>query len=873
MKLEQACRFRTDDVGYRICARSPGVTGDHERELSYFNSTMSVLFSQSGGQPRMGQSILHYTHSEEGDEGSRFFILARHTMRSDIKGRASIFTHACFAPLEQYRLLAAEDPAALFGLSVEPMLTAQTGESQLEVRDTETMPRHTLSLGALREKYRLDDGRYARLLALAWEALTEDTSLCIDTQLPPEETETMVQELAFCVACGLLPGLRWKLTCCSATDARATLCVASRDGGKTMGAADAHFALEGTAQDEDEPEDGFVGAFFRRIATCPEDEREALLTRVQQRVETLLPVERASAALIAACWHRAEANAAGWDGELQKQILTELLLCGKRQEVQETALDGALLETLHDWHWEQEPLPRKLLQLLLERSFRTGEAAMPFRDGLCTLLARLRPEDGLELLERNVAALLRPEQLPQLKALLDRILSAGALPPEPLALHLAESILAQRTEALAEPCMALTGQLSGKNCAALAGQILIGAEERALLPMEQDALNALLGRLLELGGEDRLDSRQERMLDSHFAEYDESLLDTCTAYCLNVRLDPRQSPEVCVALLERLEQEQPQWFARVRQALLAEGNRFRELWSRYQTRRLLTPCTSYADILRAAERYEGERAPMDIFEQKCVELWVRIYRESLRPGDLQEQMDRLSLMNQQLEQSRLSVEAQDQAAYACLGVLIEYSSDSTLLFELVVKNSRDQVMSFLQRIPEEYQRGRKGIFVETMSRFWNAPQDASPVLHLLELPGYASAERQELRELLFRLAQELAKEKAMLSWDLLLSACQVTENGRSRYDCALLLRKMQESGSFGQALETVESLGLEQSVLLRTQEGLRGELRKAASRTEMQGCDRLVQELKGGKEPGLVSSLRDKMSALRKGLEKGKHNE
>lgn len=280
MKLEQACRFRTDDAGYQICARSPGITGEHERELSYFNSTMSVLFSQSGGQPRMGQSIVHYTRSED-EEGGQFFILARNTMRSDIKGRASIFTHACFAPLDQYQKLVKQDPAAMFSLSVEPMLTAQTGESRMETLDTEQMPKRELSLSALREKYQLDDARYTRLLTLAWEALTEDASLCIDTVLPTEETETMVQELAFCVACGLLPDLRWKLTCCSAADTRAALCVASREGGKTMGTAELHFALENAVQEEEnEREDAFIHAFFRRIASCPEEKRETLLKQV-----------------------------------------------------------------------------------------------------------------------------------------------------------------------------------------------------------------------------------------------------------------------------------------------------------------------------------------------------------------------------------------------------------------------------------------------------------------------------------------------------------------------------------------------------------------------------------------------------------------
>lgn len=65
MKMEQACRFRTDEAGYMVCARSQGLTADNENNLGYFNSTMTSLFEKDGSGPRMGQSILSYAVSEE----------------------------------------------------------------------------------------------------------------------------------------------------------------------------------------------------------------------------------------------------------------------------------------------------------------------------------------------------------------------------------------------------------------------------------------------------------------------------------------------------------------------------------------------------------------------------------------------------------------------------------------------------------------------------------------------------------------------------------------------------------------------------------------------------------------------------------------
>ena len=66
MKMEQACRFRTDEAGYMVCARSQGLTADNENNLGYFNSTMTSLFEKDGSGPRMGQSILSYAVSEAG---------------------------------------------------------------------------------------------------------------------------------------------------------------------------------------------------------------------------------------------------------------------------------------------------------------------------------------------------------------------------------------------------------------------------------------------------------------------------------------------------------------------------------------------------------------------------------------------------------------------------------------------------------------------------------------------------------------------------------------------------------------------------------------------------------------------------------------
>lgn len=860
MKVEQACRFRTDDVGYQICARSPGITANHDRELSFFNSTMTALFRQDASVPRMGQSILSCVCSqEEGAEG-QFFILARSTMRTDIKGRPSIFTHARFLELEAYRRWAAQEPGGVFCLSPEPMLTGQTGESRLDTLESDTLPQQPLSLAELRQRYQLDDDRYGKLLRLACQAITEGGCLCLLTEKPLEETETLVREIAFCIAQGLLPDLRWKLTCCSAGDSRTTLCVSSRQGGKMLGLADYEYDLD--THSPAVPEDAFLDTFFRQVASLEDSAREALLRQVQQSLEGLLPASRASAEMIAAFWHKLTGSALS--PEDRSRVMMNLLLCARLPEADPAALEQALLETLAGWPMQEQPLPEKMLRQLLERYYQ-APADSAYRQGLCSLL-NLSDEEARMLLQEDAPQLLRPENAPMLQQLLS-IRQERPL-EESLALTLAGGILRQSMDALAEPCMALTEQLSGPSCRRLAGELLENARGRALTSMEQDVLNSLLGLLLERGGADRLDLATETLLDAHFAEYNESLLDTCTAYTLRLRL--ADESEEALALLSRLDREQPRWLELLRQALLNQCPESR-LWSRWQCRKLLEGCHSYDRLLWACQSYDGPRHSMDLFEQQCAALWVSLFTRTLEGADSMKTLsDRLSQMEQPLKEAALSLTIQEQIREDCAGAVVEAASCRMLLFEFALMNSREQVMHLLQALPQRIQNGFRGILLETVSRFWSDPEDASPVLRLTDQPTLPVKEREELRELLFPLAAQLEREKGILSWDLLLASCYVREDAQGHYDCPALLRRMKERGGF--ALDTRPSLELEHSRLLAEGEPLRAELRKAAARCgDLPGNDRLAQALKPLREESILTSFRDKMSAaLKKGLEKGR---
>ena len=269
MKMEQACRFRTDEAGYMVCARSQGLTADNENNLGYFNSTMTALFEKDGSGPRMGQSILSYAVSEE-NGGRRDFLIAKSTMRSDIKGRASIFTHAYSMGLDEYARCMETDPSAIYGIDTGDMMTAQSG-SQLPPK--EAVLRGGFELSVLREKYGLTDERYALLLYNVYQAVAGGGSLALLTQLPLSQTQDMVREVAYCAAMGMLPGLRWRLTCSSAADTRAAICVSSKAGGGGMGIPLCIFDLDdGGRRLEEDP---FVAELFRYLASAAPEERTA----------------------------------------------------------------------------------------------------------------------------------------------------------------------------------------------------------------------------------------------------------------------------------------------------------------------------------------------------------------------------------------------------------------------------------------------------------------------------------------------------------------------------------------------------------------------------------------------------------------------
>ena len=479
MKMEQACRFRTDEAGYMVCARSQDLTADNENNLGYFNSTMTSLFEKDGSGPKMGQSILSYAVSEE-NGGRRDFLIAKSTMRSDIKGRASIFTHAYFMGLDEYARCMETDPSAIYGIDTGDMMTAQSG-SQLPPK--ETVLRGGFELSVLREKYGLTDERYALLLYNVYQAVAGGGSLALLTQLPLSQTQDMVREVAYCAAMGMLPGLRWRLTCSSAADTRAAICVSSKAGGGGMGIPLCTFDLDdGGRRLEEDP---FVAELFRYLASAAPEERRQMLLDMQYILGELVPLEYASLEMIATAYHMRKMNDGNRpENDVYDRVVGNLLLCGRVPSANQETVNKLLIWMLKR---QNAALPKRIMELSVDRCVKQVQADVAGGRELCDCVCRLlqysRSAEQLELLQKTVKTFdVRYAGL--VHALLRGIFSDRACSIDPqTACSLIPEMLRSGDEMLTGDCVELTtcleDCLGGRPVAA----VIVGAGKlgRALL--------------------------------------------------------------------------------------------------------------------------------------------------------------------------------------------------------------------------------------------------------------------------------------------------------------------------------------------------------------------------------------------------------
>lgn len=835
MKMEQACRFRTDEAGYMVCARSQGLTADNENNLGYFNSTMTSLFEKDGSGPRMGQSILSYAVSEE-NGGRRDFLIAKSTMRSDIKGRASIFTHAYFMGLDEYARCMETDPSAIYGIDTGDMMTAQSG-SQLPPK--ETVLRGGFELSVLREKYGLTDDRYALLLYNVYQAVAGGGSLALLTQLPLSQTQDMVREVAYCAAMGMLPGLRWRLTCSSAADTRAAICVSSKAGGGSMGIPLCTFDLDdGGRRLEEDP---FVAELFRYLASAAPEERRQMLLDMQYILGELVPLEYASLEMIATAYHMRKMNDGNRpENDVYDRVVGNLLLCGRVPSANQETVNKLLIWMLKR---QNAALPKRIMELSVDRCVKQVQAdaagGRELCDCVCRLLQYSRSAEQLELLQKTVKTFdVRYAGL--VHALLRGIFSDRACSIDPqTACSLIPEMLRSGDEMLTGDCVELTTCLDAGQCRQLAESILRHVGLRQMTLMEQNVLANILDELSRSGGV--LGKESCEILDRNSCVYNGRLLDACVGYMVQVRLRQELPVEERCALLAGLEREYPALYDDVATALKSGGS---ILWKKYQIHKHLQNCRCYEDIVTARRSYQGA-SPMDDFEQECVALWMQLLRRDIYQGmPLKNLVPQMGRAVDALPRGVFSLEAAHELQRRQRAYFWSCMTYRTMM-DYVLDGAPSSNVQALLQTRDSGADGNKLHFLDAVWQLYRDPSRTEPMTELV-LDGHLPArDREEICNLLLPLAAKLkaASNQAIFAWDLMLLSCSRVEAGRVVYDCGSLIKKIEGIPALKMGVSGSQSLQLEHSVILRD-EKVRSDLRKAAGRGDSLLSEQLEKTLK-----------------------------
>lgn len=285
MRAEQACRFATKESGYRISAKSPGFQATSGDNLANaFNQSMNGLF------PKLGQSLVSLSIS-----GGDVF-LAKLTMRTDIRGRASLFTNAVAVPLDQYRQLMRSKPWVILDYPMWDLLSSQPYTETLVALEIDLSNQPAVIPQEVMEKYSLTEQDLALFYRQLYSAVFSRGSLCLNTSCSFEEAMELSRDFSVLAVDGLLPTMRESFTFSSGGDTRNLLCVRSGDargllnaGGVEIFEFSADPGMRGSESATDETDiqsiTDMLEIFFKDLAHCSEKERQSMLSFLDGEAE------------------------------------------------------------------------------------------------------------------------------------------------------------------------------------------------------------------------------------------------------------------------------------------------------------------------------------------------------------------------------------------------------------------------------------------------------------------------------------------------------------------------------------------------------------------------------------------------------------
>lgn len=753
MRVEQACRFRLDG-GYCIFAKSNGFGPTQEKALGdVFNDSMNSIF------PKMGSSILTCAVSKTDT------FLARNTLRTDIHGRMTIFTHAYVMGSEEYSRLMQEDPRQLLSIPLSSMLDSQSPGVQLDPIELDQPAANTMDLDALFRKYNLTPARYSKLLLGAYEAITSNNSLRLRTDRTIEETDQLVRELTYCVVEGLLPVLKGRVTFSSGADTRMMISVHTA-ANADLRSSDLIFGVEDDRMTNIRPKDEISATAFDALGRMDHSQRKQTLQNMQNWLDEVTNIQEGlSVMLISAAYCLSSGQTMNPDSML---MLFRNFVSASGKSISVKIADSLLTSILSSMNALGPCSPKALSQIA---GWYLRDSSDAFRSLADQTLLKAPESICAALVDAALQQPMTDNVRQMLHVLLQRI------PPDSPELAgdiqdaIVRWILRENVEQFMQYCAALTMGFSNERMRGLVSGILQDSKDRALVRMEDAVLADGIGKLSACSAADPvyLSEGDCENLDSHIPEYSPELLERAVVYFLDVRMSSRYEISSRLSVLERIEKQYPAFMQRILREMSSGRKGSEELWEHYQANRLLTENMTIEEILVSCHRNNVFHAPEGVFESRVASLWYKCVKAQFAETKTQANVGFAQLtqyaMNHlnSLQMLNISAGMRSKMANSLINVFWE-----TVSYKQIYKSDFFVPQQLQLEVPNA---ATKLHLLSVCGKMMNNPTHAQSFIDLVVGMGPDNKELQELQACAQALMIRIVANKRYLSWDLMLLAC------------------------------------------------------------------------------------------------------
>lgn len=772
MKVEQACRFRSDE-GYGITGKSAGFDQAREKTLGeLFNDSMSPIF------PKLGTSVL--TCAVRGP----YAFYARNTYRSH-GNREALFTHSYILPVDEYVRAMQQMPQRLLAVPISEFMSIQSCGMDMAAAEFPSDQYGELSLDHLIQKYNLTPGRYARLLMGAYEAMTSNRSLRLYTSRTIDDTEQIVRELVYCIVDGLMPAMKGRITFSSGADTRMNISVV-HTGGKPAQSGDLIFGVEDDHMTNIRPRDDLSAAVFNALGSADHNTRRNLLEQMEDWLREITNVENGmSVMLISAAYCYCSGQKMSHDTQISL-FRSFAKAAGKTVPMK---IANALLTDLVQQMLDERRVSTKALSNIAE--WYLMDSSEHFRRTADQALDTASIEICLALVNAAIQLPANSNVYELVSTLMRRVPISSPEMTEELRDQLIRWTIRENVNDLVSFCDWALESYSPAQLKELAEGILRDAQDKKLNDAQIAALMRAVDQVANSTGTLRFSDEALQLLDSHMEEFSDSDLMPIADYTLNVRLRDCASMDERVNRLMQMTQAYPMLTPYVEKAMTigANSHRHAQLWENYQTRIIFTEDISGDQIPYLLRHHNTFKDPRGPFEKKAMSLWTNHIREQLASvTDATENSSILARRND------LAVQLLKQSDSLEVSAQMRNLAKQFTLNQFWELMTYDQIARYSGLVKLDHELREEVTHAQFKLPLWAAcgrlmakPDNAGDLVQLVKTNLLSAADQQDLQDQLIRLVYRLVIKYRTVVWDLILLHCW---KGTDEYDFDLMYDRL-----------------------------------------------------------------------------------